>query len=109
MPPGQPSTSAQSDVQEFVQASISEVIQSNGGIQTEERPVASKNPFISANVPLTHRVTETIRDKIWAGEFVDFSTLCTPQDSEGQYLLKFQNNEGNKAVCQMSSGKTFGT
>ena len=52
-PPGQPSTSAQSDVQELVQASTSEVIQSltNGGVQTEERPAASKNPFISASDP----------------------------------------------------------
>ena len=29
---------------------------------------------------------------------MDFSTLCSPQDTEGQYLLKFQNNEGNTAV-----------
>ena len=112
-PPGHPSTSAQSDVQELVQASTSEVIQSltNGRVQTEERPVTSKNPFISASVPLTHRVTEKICNKIWAGEFVDFSTLCSPQDTEGQYLLKFQNNEGNTAVSMVPNvrRKTFRT
>ena len=63
----------------------------------------SKNPFISANVPLAHRVSEKVRTQIWANEYVDFSTLFNLQEMEGQYVLKFQNVEGGATVSMVPS------
>ena len=60
----------------MVRASAAEVIQSL--------------MLISASVPLAKR----------ANEYTDFATLFSTQESEGQYILKFQN-EGNSVVSMV--------
>ena len=91
----------------LVQASASEVLENitGGVVKPQENATSSKNPFISASVPLAQRVPGKVRNKIWADEYVDFSTLFHTQDSEGGYILKFQNSEGNTAVSMVPNIK----
>ena len=75
----------------LVQASASEVLGNitRGVVKPQENATSSKNPFISASVSLAQRVSDKVRNKVWANECVDFSTQFHTQDSEGQYILKF--------------------
>lgn len=79
--------------QEVVQASASQVIENltGGIIKPAEQITTSKNPFLSASVPLVQKVSEKIRKQIWAKEYVDFATLFHVNEYENQYVLKISN------------------
>lgn len=87
----------------LVEASTSQVIESltGGVVKLAETSTQSKNPFLSASVPLAQRVPEKVRKKIWAKEYVDLSTLINVQDSDSHYILKFQNTDRNTSVSMV--------
>ena len=106
--PTQSQISAPQSTQDLVEASTATVIQQLTGntllpAGDGSAGKTSKNPFILANVPLAHRVSEKVRKQIWANEYVDFSTLFNLQEMEGKYVLKFQNVEGGATVSMVLS------
>ena len=88
MQPTQSQINAPQNTQDLVEASTATVIPQltrNTLLPAGDGSAGktSKNPFISANVPLAHRVSEKVRKQIWANEYVDFSTLFKLQEMDG--------------------------
>lgn len=59
----------------------------------------SKYPFLSAAIPLSHRVPSKVKNKIWANEFVDFVLLLNNSirnSAEEQYTLKIEASKSGQ-------------
>ena len=90
----QPSTSKTSTVRETVDNVIHNVIdpQDTQGSQ-------SKNTFLSAAIPLSHRVSEKVKNQIWANEYADFALLLHSSVSNAtdeRYIVKLEPNKGGQ-------------
>ena len=57
-----------------MQGSVDAVVQSVIGLQ-DPQGSQSKNTFLSAAIPLSHRVPDKRKNQICANEFVDFALL----------------------------------
>ena len=91
-----------------VQESVHAVVQSVIGRQ-DSRGSQSKNTFLSAAIPLSHRVPDKLRNQIWANEFVDFAMLLhnsVTNPAEEQHTVKLDSSQqGQQSLVLVPSTK----
>ena len=91
-----------------VQGSVDAVVQSVVGLQ-DSQGSQSKNTFLSAAIPLSHRVPDKLKKQIWANEFVDFALLLhnsVTNPAEEQYAVKLDTSqEGQQSLVLVPSTK----
>lgn len=92
-----------------VQESVDAVVQSVIGRQ-DSQGSQSKNTFLSAVIPLSHRVPDKLKNQIWANEYVDFALLLhnsVTNPAEEQYTVKLDTSqEGQQSLVLVPSTKT---
>ena len=97
----QPSTSKTSTVQETVDNVVHNVIDPQDTQRSQ-----SKNTFLSAAIPLSHRVSEKVKKQIWANEYVDFALLLHSSVSNATdecYIVKLEPNKGGQPFFSAGS------
>ena len=91
-----------------VQESVDAVVQSVIGRQ-DSQGSQSKNTFLSAAIPLSHRVPDKLKNQIWANEYVDFVLLLhnsVTNPAEEQYNVKLDTSqEGQQSLVLVPSTK----
>ena len=78
-----------------MQGSVDAVVQSVIGLQ-DSQGSQSNNTFLSAAIPLRHRVPDKLKEQIWTNEFVDFALLLhnsVTNPAEEQYTVKLDTSE----------------
>ena len=96
-----PQNSPESVVTSLVAQAVASTLENvtAGGLTTSSAgPEGPSNQVLSVHsVPLATGISERVRAKIWANEYVDLSTLMTPNSlSEENYTLKVQTGEDGK-------------
>ena len=63
-----------------------------------DRPTSK---FTSVSVPLASRVSERIKAKIWADEYIDFARLLSAETESQQYSFKVNGSSGSSPVLSL--------
>ncbi|XP_033747961.1 uncharacterized protein LOC117332980 [Pecten maximus] len=66
-------------------------------VDSQADPTTDPNPFMSTSIPLADMVCLSIKEKIWAGEFVDLSTLSRKEPNTFEMVIR-QNGTGSPVV-----------
>ena len=81
-----------------MQGSVDTLVQSVISPQ-DSQGSQSKNTFLSAAIPLSHRVPDKVKKQIWANEFVDFTLQLhnsVTNPAEEQYTVKLETSYGGQ-------------
>ena len=93
-----------------VQGSVNAVVQSVIGLQ-DPQGSQSKNTFLSAAIPLSHRVPDKLKNQIWANEFIDFALLLhnsVTNPAEEQFTGKLDTSqEGQQSLVWYQALKSI--
>lgn len=67
----------------------------------------SNNPFMSTAIPLGSMVSDKIKSKIWANEFVNFELLLNTRVTDDSYSIKLTNDKagGSQALTIIPNQK----
>ena len=91
-----------------VQGSVDAVVQSVIGLQ-DPQGSQSKNTFLSAAIPLSHRVPDKLKNQIWTNEFIYFALLLhnsVTNPAEEQFTVKLDTSqEGQQSLVLVPSTK----
>ena len=70
---------------------------------TGERSLVDRptSKFTSVSVPLASRVSERIKAKIWADEYIDFARLLSAETESQQYSFKVNGSSGSSPVLSL--------
>ena len=69
---------------------------SDGRLSTDENP---DEFFLSVTFDLESRVSDRLKARIWANEYIDFMSLLTVSPEETKYRLSVANDNDNPSLC----------